>query len=323
MHTSAQKTGLAIGCNISYHDLPICVGHSDDGDPIVELKPWPFILPSEMVRPWVQHWEPSYFLIGIGLIFVDWFSICFSPWIPWGPNSGQWRVLGPFGRPEQVGWLLEPHAERVPGPSSSCKCEWVSTDHAIWCFGQFFAFLLHLFLKIWTSMNIQTISEDFNSKVMRASHLRPHIWFSIGNLSYPHDLQIQLPIDSWLRRFRAVPTSMKGISTSRCSVLDSTYVVISLDCKSLFPMLKVTLPLGLNFFDQNYPLESIWGLDIRDLNVLQHHAWHWSTQVMSLSLFVMHFKGDWKYLMQLFSLQRYATREQAGCSYIFSFFSTV
>ena len=129
MHTSAQKAGLAIGCNISYHDLPICVGHNDDGEPIVELKPWPFILPSEMVRP-------SNSLSGIGFIFVGGFSKGFSPWIRWGPNFGQWRVLGPLGRPEQVGWVLEPHVQGLPGPSSICECEWVFTDHALWCFGQ-------------------------------------------------------------------------------------------------------------------------------------------------------------------------------------------
>ena len=49
MHASAQRTGLAINCNITYLDLPICVGHGEDGMPVVEVKPWPFILPSEMV----------------------------------------------------------------------------------------------------------------------------------------------------------------------------------------------------------------------------------------------------------------------------------
>ena len=34
-------------------------------------------------------------------------------------------------------------------------------------------------------------------------------------------------------------------------------------------------------------------------------------EVQEYGMFVMNFKGDWKYISQLFSLQRYATREEA------------
>jgi hypothetical protein len=37
-----------------------------------------------------------------------------------------------------------------------------------------------------------------------------------------------------------------------------------------------------------------------------HHA-----QVLDIRFYVVNFKGDWKFLMQLFCMERYATREEA------------
>ena len=37
-----------------------------------------------------------------------------------------------------------------------------------------------------------------------------------------------------------------------------------------------------------------------------------ASKVMEFDVFCMNFKGDWKYLWQLFSLNRYATKEEAG-----------
>ena len=49
-HNSAKRSGLTLGCELSYHELPVCTGHDDDGTPVVEMKPWPFLLPDKMVR---------------------------------------------------------------------------------------------------------------------------------------------------------------------------------------------------------------------------------------------------------------------------------
>ena len=51
LHAAAKKAGLSIGCPIQYLDVPMCVGHSADGTPVVEIKQWPFLLPSDMA-PW-------------------------------------------------------------------------------------------------------------------------------------------------------------------------------------------------------------------------------------------------------------------------------
>ena len=48
-HNNARRSGLTLGCDLSYHDLPLCTGHDDDGTPVVEMKPWPFLLPNKMV----------------------------------------------------------------------------------------------------------------------------------------------------------------------------------------------------------------------------------------------------------------------------------
>ena len=49
MHHAAKRTGLAMGCDLHYMDLPMCTGHGADGVPMIEMKPWPFLLPSTMV----------------------------------------------------------------------------------------------------------------------------------------------------------------------------------------------------------------------------------------------------------------------------------
>lgn len=48
VHNAARKSGISLDCNLSYLDLPLCVGHTDDGTAMVEVQPWPFLLPSDM-----------------------------------------------------------------------------------------------------------------------------------------------------------------------------------------------------------------------------------------------------------------------------------
>ena len=48
MHNASKRTGLAVGCDLQYLELPMCTGHREDGTPQIEMKPWPFLLPSSM-----------------------------------------------------------------------------------------------------------------------------------------------------------------------------------------------------------------------------------------------------------------------------------
>ena len=48
MHEAAQRAGLTFPCKITYLELPLCVGHDDHGSPVLEVKQWPFLLPSDM-----------------------------------------------------------------------------------------------------------------------------------------------------------------------------------------------------------------------------------------------------------------------------------
>ena len=59
LHNAARKAGLTFDCKITYLEIPICTGYDDDGVPIVEMKGWPFLLPSDM-EPWV--YSPTIFL---------------------------------------------------------------------------------------------------------------------------------------------------------------------------------------------------------------------------------------------------------------------
>ena len=58
LHNAARKSGLTFDCKISYLEIPVCTSYDDDGRPIVELKGWPFLLPSDM-EPWIY---PAIFL---------------------------------------------------------------------------------------------------------------------------------------------------------------------------------------------------------------------------------------------------------------------
>ena len=49
LHSAARRAGVTFPCEISYLDIPICSGFDDYGAPIVEVKQWPFLLPSDMV----------------------------------------------------------------------------------------------------------------------------------------------------------------------------------------------------------------------------------------------------------------------------------
>ena len=48
-HSAAMKANVAMQCEVSYLDLPLCVGYDDYGTPVVEVQPWPFLLPSVLV----------------------------------------------------------------------------------------------------------------------------------------------------------------------------------------------------------------------------------------------------------------------------------
>ena len=48
LHNAARRAGLTLDCKITYLEIPICTGYDDDGVPTVEMKGWPFLLPSDM-----------------------------------------------------------------------------------------------------------------------------------------------------------------------------------------------------------------------------------------------------------------------------------
>ena len=48
-HSAAMKANVAVQCEVSYLDLPLCVSYDDYGTPVVEVQPWPFLLPSVLV----------------------------------------------------------------------------------------------------------------------------------------------------------------------------------------------------------------------------------------------------------------------------------
>ena len=44
-----MRSGIGLDCNVAYREIPICSGYDDEGNPIVELVEWPFVLPHQLV----------------------------------------------------------------------------------------------------------------------------------------------------------------------------------------------------------------------------------------------------------------------------------
>lgn len=49
IHNRAMRSGIGLDCNVAYREIPICSGYDDEGNPIVELVEWPFVLPHQLV----------------------------------------------------------------------------------------------------------------------------------------------------------------------------------------------------------------------------------------------------------------------------------
>jgi hypothetical protein len=127
LHNAARKVGLTFDCKITYLEIPICTGYDDDGLPIVEMKGWPFLLPSDM-EPWVYsiffayplayhffitkkyiyiyeflhlHWPGSKNAIESPSLFLGSATLCLRPKLSWMKGTWKrlwaWRKLGGTG----------------------------------------------------------------------------------------------------------------------------------------------------------------------------------------------------------------------------------
>ncbi|CAL1158798.1 unnamed protein product [Cladocopium goreaui] len=50
-----MRSGIGLDCNVAYREIPICSGYDDEGNPIVELVEWPFVLPHQLVAAMIQN----------------------------------------------------------------------------------------------------------------------------------------------------------------------------------------------------------------------------------------------------------------------------
>ena len=139
-HNNARRSGLTLGCDLSYHDLPLCTGHDDDGTPVVEMKPWPFLLPNKMVWGLLSRLQFALILphisCSLGFIF---FSIPFA-----------WCL-----RPKRC-WMM------VSWISSPTWANWMSTGSI--CFRS----TLHI-------LQLRTIRDLFQSCYMATCHIHQKI----------------------------------------------------------------------------------------------------------------------------------------------------
>lgn len=51
----ARKHGMSLGCELSYVPLPVVIGEDENGDPVVALENWPFILPHTYVADFAKQ----------------------------------------------------------------------------------------------------------------------------------------------------------------------------------------------------------------------------------------------------------------------------
>ena len=55
VHNNASRIS-GLNCEVEYRQIPICAGHDDDGNPIIKLADWPFVLPKSLEN-WLQGGE--------------------------------------------------------------------------------------------------------------------------------------------------------------------------------------------------------------------------------------------------------------------------
>ncbi len=66
---------------MEYRQIPVCAGHDDDGDPIIELVEWPFVLPKSL-----ENWLHGRIFMGfrpcaINVFFPKWYCFNFKLFI--------------------------------------------------------------------------------------------------------------------------------------------------------------------------------------------------------------------------------------------------
>lgn len=49
VHRNASRKLGSHGCQVEYRQIPVCIGHDDEGVPLVEFVDWPFVLPKSLV----------------------------------------------------------------------------------------------------------------------------------------------------------------------------------------------------------------------------------------------------------------------------------
>ena len=48
VHRNAFRKLGTHGCQVEYRQIPVCIEHGDDGEPIVDFVNWPFVLPKSL-----------------------------------------------------------------------------------------------------------------------------------------------------------------------------------------------------------------------------------------------------------------------------------
>ena len=151
---------------------------------------------------------------------------------------------------------------------------------------------------------------------MKVMHFVDPIWSSHGNLIFAEGWRIPMLHDSSSLRFQVLDTSLMVMWMWHYNAQVNTLSRASLGYRLISPMLRVNQRLGIDdLFDWHFFFlfnpGTITPTSVLVELVAGHFAMHCWAQVLSLDVYAMSFKGDWKYLRQLFNLQKHASCEKA------------
>ena len=236
-HNNARRSGLTLGCELSYHDLPLCTGHDDDGTPVVEMKPWPFLLPNKMVWGLLSRLQFALNLspisCSLGLMF---FSIPFAMVLEAQAllDDGFLDILADLSKLDEY-WAIcfrsTLHILQLRINRDLFQSCYMATCHIHQKLKWWMLFLSpfpmsHLGCPIILFVCghvTRAIKKNVSDEVMRAKHSDVAIWSSIGSLNWHQEHQILHRADFSSQRSQVPAMSMRVTSTSLCNVLASTF----------------------------------------------------------------------------------------------------
>lgn len=232
-----------------------------------------------------------------------------------GPGIGGWWISWSAHWPGWTHWVLAAHAERLCGASGIWKPKYCHADHALWCLVWNPNNMVH-----WIFLGLVSYDPFSNThmygyalQVMKDKHWVATICYFIGNVTWHHFCLIVGQAEIWSQQSQVLHMSSMDLWILPCKLQHNIFATPWLMARFQSPR-TLGLFLGLDI-SITFVFGWWWPHANNPQPGLHHFAWlptMATRKACEMNMYVMGFKGDWKYLYQLFSMTRNPYSEEAG-----------